>query len=110
MLSLALALTVLTQAGAAAPASHWTTARPLPEPLVDADAAALGGKVYVAGGLDARGLPSARVYRYDPATNSWDRAADLPAARHNMPLVALGDTLYAVGGFSGTSFHAERTL
>lgn len=110
MLSLALTLAVVAQTGVAAPAGHWTTARSLPESLVDVQAAVLGGKIYVAGGLSAHGQPSAHVYRYDPATDSWDRAADLPAPRHNMPLVVLGDTLYAVGGVSGTGFHAEQTL
>ena len=110
MLALALTLTVFAQASSGPPAGHWTTVRPLPEPLVDAHAAALGGKIYVAGGIDAHGQPTAHVYRYDPATDSWDRAGDLPAPRFNMPLVVLGDTLYAVGGVSGTSFRAERTL
>ncbi len=110
MLSLTLTLTVLAQAAAGPPAGHWTTVQPLPEPLVDTHAAALGGKIYVAGGIDAHGQPTARVYRYDPGTDTWDRAADLPAPRHNMPLVVLGDTLYAVGGLSGTSFRSERTL
>jgi N-acetylneuraminic acid mutarotase len=110
MLSLAFTLTVLAQAGASPPAGHWITARSLPEPIVDAHAATVGGKIYVAGGIDAHGQPTAHVYRYDPGADSWDRVVDLPAPRHNMPLVALGDTLYALGGVSGASFHSERTL
>jgi N-acetylneuraminic acid mutarotase len=114
MLALALTLTVLTQAGAGSkagsPAGHWTTARPLPEALVDAHAAVLDGKIYVAGGLDAHGQPTAHVHRYDPATDLWERVADLPAPRHNMPLAVFGDMLYAIGGLSGTGFRAEQTM
>ena len=94
----------------AAALPHWSTAHPLPEPLQELQGATLDGKIYVAGGLDVRGQPSAHAYRYDPATDTWERIADLPAARHHMPLAVAHDSLYAVGGLSGTHFQAERTL
>ncbi len=93
------------------PPGQWTTARRLPEPLLEARAAVLRGKIYVAGGIDGSGQPSTHVYRYDAGTDSWERVADLPAGRHHMPLAVIGDSaLYAIGGFSGKDFRAERTV
>jgi N-acetylneuraminic acid mutarotase len=93
------------------PPGQWTTAHRLPEPLLEARAAVLRGKIYVAGGIDGSGAPTAHVYRYDPATDAWERVADLPAARHHMPLAVIGDSvLYAIAGFSGKEYRAERTL
>src|SRR5262249_49901147 len=92
------------------PSAGWSTAARLPEPLLDAHAATLDGKIYVAGGLDTAGHPTSHAYRYDPATDRWERIADLPGPRHGMPLAVWGDTLYALGGFSGRELHAERTM
>lgn len=89
---------------------RWSTARSLPEPLQEMHAAVLDGKVYIAGGFDRSGQPTARAYRYDPASDTWERIADLPAPRHHMPLAVAHDTLYAVGGLTGLDFRAEATL
>ena len=114
---LALVLMLFAHAGPlplARPASHadghWTTARPLPEPLLEAGGAVLDGKIYVAGGINGHGVPTAHAYRYDPAKDTWESIADLPAPRHHMPLVALGDMVYALGGLSGKDFRSERTV
>jgi hypothetical protein len=55
---------------------------PMPQGVAWEQAAAIGGYIYVAGGSTANGL-TAKTYRYDPATDSWDDAAiaDLPEAR-----------------------------
>src|SRR6266699_1560426 len=75
---------------------RWSAAAPLPEPVQELSAAVLHGRIYVAGGFDRTGAPTAAAFRYDPVANQWERVADLPAARHHMPLAAVGDTLYAV--------------
>ncbi len=89
---------------------RWSTAASLPEPIQELSAAVLHGKIYVAGGIDRRGRPTAAAFRYDPAANRWERIADLPAPRHHMPLAVVGDTLYAVGGLAEQSFVPEATL
>src|SRR2546426_7499176 len=89
---------------------HWSTAAPLPEPTQELSAAVLRGKIYVAGGIDRTGRPTAAAFRYDPAANRWERIADLPAPRHHMPLAVVGDTLYAVGGLAEQSFVPESNL
>lgn len=94
----------------AAVAASWSTAAPLPERLQEHHGALLGGRVYVAGGFDTTGTPTKVAYRYDPARDAWERIADLPEARHHMPLVVVHDTLYAVGGLSGMRFVAESNL
>jgi hypothetical protein len=48
---------------------------PLSEPRQEPAAAVLDGKIYAAGGLAGR--PNANEI-YDPATNRWSLAANLP--------------------------------
>src|SRR2546425_12445914 len=82
------------------PPGKWSTAAPLPERLQELHAAVLHGKIYVAGGIDSANTAVARAYRYDPAGNRWERIADLPGARHHMPLAVAGRAMSAVGGVS----------
>src|SRR5437773_11136387 len=89
---------------------RWSPATPLPEPVQELSAAVLHGRIYVAGGFDRTGAPTAAAFRYDPVANQWERVADLPAARHHMPLAAVDDTLYAVGGLAEATFVPENTL
>src|SRR2546422_539737 len=105
-----LAVVLLACATAVPGDGRWSPAAPLPEPIQELSAAALHGKIYVAGGIDRSNHPTAAAFRYDAATNRWERIADLPAPRHHMPLAVAGDTLYAVGGLSGQSFIPECTL
>ncbi len=67
-------------------------------------AASMGGFLYVTGGL-VEGPPAAgphvvlrRCERYDPASNTWSRIADLPEPRTCHALACLDGSLYAVGG------------
>ena len=56
----------------AADKGAWTTKTPAPTKLTEVVAAALGGKIYVIGGL-ARQLTfvSPTVEEYDPVTDHW---------------------------------------
>jgi len=47
----------------------------MPTPRSEVAVAPLDGKIYVIGGFEADGSPSARVEVYDPATNKWSEAA-----------------------------------
>lgn len=106
---LLVALTTCT-AGALGTDARWSTAAPIPERVQEMHAAELHGRIYIAGGFDSTGSPTRSAYRYDPSANDWERIADLPAARHHMPLATVGDTLYAVGGLSGMTFTGESNL
>ena len=64
-------------------------------------AAAVGGRIVVAGGeiLGARpwtALAGAEVY--DPDTDAWTLLPELPAGIHGMPVVGFGGTAYILGG------------
>jgi DNA-binding beta-propeller fold protein YncE len=63
--------------------------------------AALGGRIYVAGGLTTAG-PSRAVYAVDPAAGTVTRVATLPLPVDHVALAALGARLLLVGGGSRT--------
>jgi hypothetical protein len=87
----------------------WATGPALPEPRSNAAVISLGGKIYVAGGLDAGGQPTTTTFVLSPDLQTgdlgtWQTATeanqpiDLPEARAGASLVALGDGLLLVGG------------
>ncbi len=64
-------------------------------------ATVLGGKIYVAGGELIEGAPVAlnSVEVFDPAGGGWQvQEWTLPVPLHGVPLVAVEDALYVVGG------------
>lgn len=61
--------------------------------------AVLNGKWYVAGGMDAAGQPLGSVEEYDPSTNTWTLKAAMPTARVHLALGAIGNRLFAMGGY-----------
>lgn len=68
-------------------ASRWTTAAPLPNPRNHLGATVLNGKAYVLGGQHTykEGTTSQKqVDVYNPANDSWARAADLPHSRSHI--------------------------
>src|SRR5215469_17229784 len=79
-------------------AASWSKTAPVPEPIEEQHGTLFEGRIYIAGGFDSTDSPTRVAYRYDPAHDHWERIADLPEARHHMPLAVVGDTLYGVGG------------
>ena len=68
------------------------------------DTKVLGYAIYVIAGKTTAG-PTRTLFRYDALTNKWTQGADLPsayAAIENPAVVAVGNTLYSIGGI--TSF------
>jgi N-acetylneuraminic acid mutarotase len=81
----------------------WTTKAPPTIAREYAGVAALGGRLYVAGGqrTDQGMIPgpaTAIVQVYDPQTNAWSAAPPMPTARIGLTVVAAGGKLYAIGG------------
>jgi N-acetylneuraminic acid mutarotase len=70
--------------------------------------AALGGKIYLVGGMEPRnkpGTPSATFSvadcaRFDPATMKWEALPPLPAPRSSHDVVAIGNQLIVTGGWT----------
>jgi len=81
----------------------WTLRAPLPQGLWGMDqAAVLNGKIYVSGGCQFRGCitdaPSASLYVYDPATNTWAGKRAMPFGDEGVYDPAVDDRLDPGGG------------
>lgn len=102
LLLVALAAASLAPGAAARSDCGWTTASPAPQARVEAPAAVIGGRLYVFGGFaDAALHTSQRVDVYDPATDAWTGAADLPVAITHAGVAVDGTTVWFAGGFQG---------
>lgn len=82
-------------------APGWVRSPPAPLALTEVAGAAHDDEVWVAGGLRADGTAVRAVLIFDPATGTWRRGPDLPAAVHHAILVSTGSSLYVLGGFRG---------
>ena len=66
-------------ASAGSPGAAWRTAASMPERRSYFAAAAIGGQVYVSGGMvGASGKYVNRLERFDPGRNTWRRLLDQP--------------------------------
>jgi hypothetical protein len=74
----------------------------LPGPQHDAQAALLGGKVYVFGGGFTSELDHILVY--DPAAGQTSPAGTLSAPQSDVAVTQAGGTAYVVGGYDGTNY------
>lgn len=88
---------------------QWEALTPLPEPRGYVMATEIDGKYYVVGGVDqivsgTFGVQSS-TYVFDPATNAWQRLADLPQALGGVALATANGKLYAFGGFDQRGYN-----
>ena len=74
----------------------------LPLAQHDAQAAALGRRVYVFGGGSFSELD--HIVSLDPATGAVITVGQLPRAQSDVAVAALGGTAYIVGGYDGTNW------
>ncbi len=79
--------------------NSWATRASMPTPRRWCAGAALGGTVYVVGGIWS-GTITGRMEAYFPATNTWAQRASMPTPRFLHSVVALGGKLYAIGGIT----------
>ena len=70
----------------------------MPQRLHAHAAAAMGGKIYVTGGVSQGGSNSVSVY--DPQANAWTQLASMGIARRYHASAAVGGKLYVFGGYS----------
>lgn len=82
----------------------WTSRSALPFARSEMQAATLGGKIYVVGGLQGMSNALARVDVYDPATDTWASAPPLPEGRHHYGMAVSGGKLYVIGGYPPGEF------
>ena len=91
-----------------AAAAGWEQRAPLPVPNGGFVAAALGGRIVIAGGTTWDGDTKrwlSQIWSYDPATDRWREAGRLPAALAYPASAQVGDTLWWAGGSSGETTH-----
>ena len=82
----------------------WTTLKAAPVMHYRPVVAAIGGKLYVAGGNNAAGTAFRRVDVYDPATNTWSVGTAMPTARANAGAAFIAGKWYVFGGKKGTAY------
>ena len=94
--------------------NSWSAAAPMPMARQHLAAVTVKGEIYAIGG-EAAGPPlkvKGKIYTtmgaavntvgvYDPATNTWTKAAHMPSARASFAAATVNDTLYAIGGANG---------
>ncbi|MGH2659736.1 MAG: Kelch repeat-containing protein, partial [Actinomycetota bacterium] len=76
----------------------WTSLTPMPTARSGAAAQAIGGLIYVAGGMGADGASLNTFEVYDPQTDSWITAAPMTTRRDNPGSAVLNGMLYIFGG------------
>ncbi len=95
--SMALALVLLAPGYASA--QKWSRAAPFPEASEEVYGIAVGGKLYVLGGLAPGWTAKGLVYEYDPATDQWTKKKNMPLLSHHLALAQLNGKIYVMGGF-----------
>lgn len=79
----------------------WSEGPEMNEARAGFGAAVVDGRIYVAGGEllagGERGVVET-MERFNPETAEWEIVTETPIALHGMPLVALDDELYVIGG------------
>ena len=80
----------------------WTDLADKPTPVTEADAAVIGGLIYVPGGKLASGLPTDINEIYDPGTNHWSMGSSMPKALSAYALTVYEGMIYIFGGWDGT--------
>lgn len=77
----------------------WSTGTPPPVAVHHVGAAALGGRLYLAGGRVDTEHATADFLSYDPASDRWERLPDLPQGRiASAGVVAAGGRIVVLGG------------
>jgi DNA-binding CsgD family transcriptional regulator/N-acetylneuraminic acid mutarotase len=79
-------------------ADAWTTGHSKPTAVGFIQAAVLGDKIYVPGGIGNAVEPQKVLEVYDPAQDRWEQRAPLPVPIGAYGLAVLNDQLYLFGG------------
>jgi N-acetylneuraminic acid mutarotase len=85
----------------AAQAGRWAARAPLPIPRTEmAWAVAYRGRMHLVGGYAEQRVDRPYHHAYDPTADAWESLPDLPRGANHVGVAALGDRLYAFGGFT----------
>lgn len=91
--------------------NEWRAGPPLPIRIHHPNVAAVGAKVFVAGGYTEPGsIAVADTYELDTDTLTWTRKADMPSARGAGAAAGHNGRLYVVGGERGGTTVADAAV
>jgi N-acetylneuraminic acid mutarotase len=82
----------------------WEVIGSKPTPVRDVSAVVIGGRIFVPGGLQADGLPSARLEIFNPSKNQWETGSPLPVGISAYAAAAFEGKLYLFGGWDGEKY------
>jgi len=86
---------------------QWEARTPKPVPVAEAQAAVIGGKIYIPGGRMSSGERTDVLEIYQPDGDLWTRGASLPQPLSAYALVAYEGQLYVFGGWDGAGYHSD---
>jgi uncharacterized protein (TIGR03437 family) len=82
----------------------WSAAKPLPQPAMAGQSAAVGSRIYVAGGYDVgQGKSIDTLQVLDTVSNTWSTLAPLPAPVSGGVAAAVDTRIYVLGGWTNSS-------
>jgi N-acetylneuraminic acid mutarotase len=67
----------------------------MPVPVRAAQAAVIGGKIVLVGGLDPKGEPQRSVHVLDPKSGAWSKGPDFPAEAFGVAVAGNGRAIFA---------------
>jgi len=76
----------------------WRPGPDLPEALASFAMTSAQGKIYVFGGYNFQHKVSGKSWQFEPDSGTWTELEPMIDARHSTNAVAVGDTLYVIGG------------
>ena len=83
---------------------HWSREAAKPTGVANVGAAAVGGLIFVPGGLDASGTVRDIVEAYDPAADAWSTRRPMPAPRCSYAIAPVEDGFLVIGGWDGQQY------
>jgi DNA-binding CsgD family transcriptional regulator len=87
--------------------NSWSDLAQKPVPVTDAEAAVIGGLIYVPGGRLDEGQLTAAMEVYDPFRDRWEQRASLPVPLSAYALTAYEGKLYLFGGWDGKNYQKD---
>jgi hypothetical protein len=79
---------------------------PMPQPVCEVGAVAVGLHIYVIGGTQGRYTAAetilATMQRYTPSSNTWTTCAPMSTPRMTPAVVTIGGRIFAIGGANGS--------
>ena len=94
-------LAMLLIGGEALAQGRWSQLKPIPQGEEEVVGIAVGGRMYVLGGLGAfpGWEPKKIFWSYDPPSDEWTKLPPLPEGVHHPGVAAVGNKIYVIGGF-----------